>query len=456
MSVSRLKSAVLALVPFALAGLFWRAYPQVLIDADTPRYLANDPMRTATYPLFLDATYGPALLPLQLLLFAISLAWLGLYSARFLSWAVSAALVLAIGANPYLWELQATIMSEALTTPILTVIVGCVVGFIYGGRSCALIAAAVLCGVATSIRPPCAALLAVPVLAAVLAPKVERRMRLLAIVLLAWTAPVVAERAYSYAVHGNEVGSPIGRHAFMKAAIIEAPRTSTRSSDPLDRLVVNALNDDLEPVRRTIAAAPDWHVRYILLTNYEACLAWACGDKLFAGTNRPRKDIDHALFNAGWTRLKGNPAGYLNLTGTEYLRMWLLHPRKHPDLAPEYNAFLAVHSPLPFQLQLGVEGRPTAPDEVSGLFRINRLAFASVGMLAALMTVVAAFTRGRLLSRAALPLLLAGQAVLVLSAFAAVGLPRYAMGMWPVLIAGIWFATVGIVQRREIAHEYSS
>jgi hypothetical protein len=129
--------------------------------------------------------------------------------------------------------------------------------------------------------------------------------------------------------------------------------------------------------------------------------------------------------------------------------MWLLHPRKHPDLAPEYNAFLAKAAPLPFQSQLGVESRPTTPDQVSGLYRVNRVVFALVGLLAALMTIVAVMGRDRILQRVAAPLLLGGQAVLVLSAFMAVGLPRYAMGMWPLIISGIWLAILGAVNGRK-------
>ena len=436
---------ILSIVPFGMAAAWWWLHPQLLLDADSPRYLAGDPMRTATYPLFLDAFNGRFLLPLQLALFAGSLSWLALYAGRFLRLPATAALVLAIGANPYLWELQSTVMSEALTTPILTIIVGCIVGFVSTRRAAPILAAAFLCGLAATIRPPALALLIVPVSTILLAPGLDRRFRLLAVVLGFWAAPVVAERAYSRAVHGDQLSSPLGRCAFMKAAVIDAPRTVPRTSDPLDRLLVNALNDDFAPVRRTIAAAPNWHIRYILLTNYETCAAWPCGDLILKDVQRPRPDIDRALFNAGIDRLKGNPAGYLQLSVTEYFRMWLLHPRKHPDLALEYNAFLAGASPLPFQHQLLAEGRPTPPEEVSPAMRLNRVIFASVGILAALLTIVAAAFHRAGLSRMSLPLLLGGQAILVLSALTAVGLPRYAMGVWPVIIAGILLAGLALL-----------
>ena len=78
--VHRLERGVLALIPFGIALAFWSSHPNLIIDADTPRYLANSPFRTATYPLFLDLAEGPILLPLQLLLLAQP--WPGWQSIR--------------------------------------------------------------------------------------------------------------------------------------------------------------------------------------------------------------------------------------------------------------------------------------------------------------------------------------------------------------------------------------
>ena len=68
--------------PIWIALAFWSSHPNLIIDADTPRYLANSPFRTATYPLFLDLAEGPILLPLQLLLLAAALAWVAIYTSK--------------------------------------------------------------------------------------------------------------------------------------------------------------------------------------------------------------------------------------------------------------------------------------------------------------------------------------------------------------------------------------
>jgi hypothetical protein len=162
----------------------------------------------------------------------------------------------------------------------------------------------------------------------------------------------------------------------MKAGVIDAPPVAARSPHPLDQRLARALNEDFEPVRRVINKAPDRGVRYILLTNYEACFAWVCGDGLVEAFPLRRSEIDRAMFKVGFARLASNPLAYLELTATEYHRLWLLHPRKHPELAETYNAFLAREAPLPFQSLLGHEGQPTPASEQNPLLRINRAAFA--------------------------------------------------------------------------------
>jgi hypothetical protein len=428
-----------------MAFAVWWVHPTIGFDTDSPRYLANSPMRTATYPLFLDAVNGPALLPIQLLLFAAALSWLAIQSSRFLPWIVSAAMVLAIAANPYVWQLQGTIMSEALTTPLLTLIVGCIVAFAMTQRAGPAIAAGLLCGIATTIRPPLLLFVLAPLCAVWIAPNLTGRIRLSAIILLVWLAPIGMERLYSRAVHGSELTSPLGRNIFMKAAIIDGPATTVRSADPLDRRLVQALNQDFEPVRRAIDKAQDRDVRLILMTNYESCAGYPCANSVVAGFHRSEADIHRHLLKVGVARLESNPLGYLELAASEYPRMWLLHPRKVPELARKYNAFLAREAPLPFQSLLGVEGQPTPEAEQKPIYLLNRIAFAGIGIVAALMTIGFVFWRRGALTQAAFSLLLGTEAVLVFSTFFGVGLPRYAMGMWPTLIAGELLGLAGLL-----------
>ncbi len=141
----------LALVPLILAMAVWAMTPSIGINADSPRYLAGSAMRTATYPIFLDLVNGAALLPMQLFLFAGSLSWFAIYVGRYLAFWLTALLTVAIAINPYVWQLQGTILSESLTTPLLTIIAGCLIAFSIAGRSGPMVAAALLSGLAVTI-----------------------------------------------------------------------------------------------------------------------------------------------------------------------------------------------------------------------------------------------------------------------------------------------------------------
>jgi hypothetical protein len=442
---------LLALLPFCMALVFWWFHPAITIDADSARYLAASPMRSATYPLFLKLANGPTLLPIQLFLLAASLSWLAAYTRRFLPWTACAVLVLLVALNPYVWQLQSSIMSEALTLPLLTLVLGCIVGFSVTRRPGPIIAASFLAGVATSVRPPLVPLVLAPLAAVSLAPRFGARLKHIVMVLLAFAAPVAAERLYSEAVHGSEATSPLSRTLFMKAAVLDGPPTTIAANDPLDDRLIRFVNQDFEPARRTIDKASDRDVRYILLSNYEACAWLACISDIIDGSHVTEAELHRHMFRVAIARLTSNPWAYLQLVATEYHRIWLLHPRKHPGIAPKYNAFLARNSPLPFQAQMGEEGQPTPQSEQKQILRLNRAAFASLGILAALMTLGLLCWHRSSLHRAALALLLGTEAILVFSAFVGVGFPRYAMGIWPTLIGGVLFGILGLFGSFEAA-----
>lgn len=443
--VNKVEIVILAIIPCCIAIAVWWLHPQIAFDTDSPRYMAASPMRTATYPLFLRATYGPALLPIQLLLFAAALSWLALYSSKFLSWVVSAAMVLAMAANPYVWQLQGTVMSEALTTPLLTIIVGCLLGFTATNRPSLAIIAGLLCGIATTARPSLFPLILTPLCAVWIGRTLPARGWLCVVILVAFMVPIAIERLYSHAVHGAELTSPMGRQLFMKAAVIDAPPSAMNSTDPLDRELVQELNNDYAPVRRLLDTTKDRDVRLILLTNYEGCAGWGCFTNVWARFGVPEAELHRHLFRIGLARLESNPLGYLKLTASEYPKMWLLHQRKLPTIAPKYNAFLANERPIPFQRELGEEGQPTPASQQKRILFINRVAFATIGLLAALMTIGFAFWRRQPRARAALCLLLGTQGVLIFSAFVGSGLVRYAMGMWPTVIAAELLGIVALL-----------
>ncbi|HEY7006423.1 MAG TPA: hypothetical protein VH392_08055, partial [Sphingomicrobium sp.] len=117
-----LLGALLA-APILAAIAFYIIQRQPIITTDSPEYLHWAPIRTSVYPLFLMVVGGPFVLPLQFLLFGLSVSWLVQYVYRFYGNILLVALLcVALLINPYIWKLQASVVSEAITTPLLVIL----------------------------------------------------------------------------------------------------------------------------------------------------------------------------------------------------------------------------------------------------------------------------------------------------------------------------------------------
>ena len=88
-------------------------------------------------------------------------------------------------------------------------------------------------------------------------------------------------------------------------------------------------------------------------------------------SNMPEPELHRRLATIGRARLSTNLTGYLELSVTEYARLWLLHPRKVRALAMNYNAFLAREAPIPFERQLGEIAQPTPASEQKQLYQLK-------------------------------------------------------------------------------------
>lgn len=428
----------LVAVPILLALAFFAILQTVQLDGDSPCYLQWCPKRTSVYPTFLDLIGLRLLLPVQLALFAAAASWLAWYSFKlFDSLLLSAALTLGTLANPYLWQLQGSVMSEALTTPLLIVLLGCVLGYA-AKRQASLLAVAAFCaGLAAAARPSLLPVVAMPLVAAgFLGSSARGKLSLIGLCIAAWLAPIAADRIYTRAMLGERKTSLAGRHMFAKAALIEAPPLDRSLMARVDRKLADIVERDFAVVRQTLKPLRG-NVRDVVRLNYEVCIQYACGDSATRGLRLPRSELDDGLFRVGLARIEQNPRGYLSLGWDNYRGLWLLHPRKHPDLAREYNAYLGAASPLPFQQFLGEEALPVPDDQQHGLYRIDRALLAMIGLALPLLFVVLVpmlWRRKEPLLVVALSAIVGLEAVLVFAALFGVGIPRYVMGMWPVVV----------------------
>lgn len=438
----------LIIFPFLIALSFWVVLPAILIDTDSEMYLNNDPFRTATYPLFLDMFDLRTILPVQLFLFPIAVTLLILLTRKNINCFILSVVCVAIVSNPYVWLLHGTIMSEALVTPILTLLVGLFILFFALKSTPVLAVIAILGGIATTIRPPMI-FFSIGVLTAIwLVHHGTSRTRLTLLAMLLWIVPIAAERAYSFVKHGEKLASPVGRSLFMKAALLSGPDLPPATQDPLDQRLTKALNKDFAPVRDLLSKTERLPIRMTLTSTYEACAGYGLCTKIFLGSaTRDEAKLAVHFKAAAVPRIKANFGDYLLLNLQDYLGLWLLHPRKTPQLAESYNLFLLKHSPLPFQAEILEYGQATPKSEQSRIFTFNRIVFAFIGLLAALLIPILYFYRRNRYAAVALSLLIGVQAVLILGSFLGTALPRYAMGLWPALISAEIIGLAGIIRQ---------
>jgi hypothetical protein len=443
----------LLVAPMIAAIAVYIVQRQPLIGTDSLEYLRWDPIRTSVYPLFLKIVRGPFILPVQLLMFALSVSWLVRYVYRlYRNILLVALLCAAILGNAYLWKLQVSVGSEAITTPLLVIFLGLIAGYLAKKRLSAALVASVIAGVLAAARPSNFPLLVVPAIVVFLASgsHVHRKLKIACLCFAISLTPVIADKLVTRAVHASETTTLLGRHTFAKAALIDAPPLPVQSN-PVDRRLAELAERDFQPIRSVLHSLSDQpRILNIVSLGYETCVERACTDTALPGWSISPAKLDQARFRVGLARLKENPSGYLALTLREYETIWSLNPRKDPAVAKDLNGYLSRASPLPDQ-QLIAAGwfDPVGPGEYSRSAGLLRSLFILLGIFTGLLTILLGalqFRRGvHPLLTVSFVNLLSVQLVLVFCCFVGIGIPRYTMGMWPMLAAALAFLAAALI-----------
>ena len=443
----------LLIAPIIAAIAVYIVQRQPLIGTDSIEYLNWDPIRTSVYPLFLKVVRGPFVLPVQLLIFALSVSWLVQYVYRLYGNILLVALLCAaIIGNAYLWKLQVSVGSEAVTTPLLVILVGLLAGYLAQRRASTALVASAIAGVLAAARPSNFPLLVIPPIVVFVSSGSpgHRKLKIACLCLGIALIPVIADKLVNRAVHGSQTTSLIGRHTYAKAVLIDAPPLPL-PSNPVDRRLADLAQRQFQPIRsvlHSVANRPT--ILNIVSVGYETCVERACTDTALPRWPISPAKLDEARFRVGLARLKENPSGYLKLTLREYRTLWLLNPRKDPSIAHELNAYLAEAAPLPDQQLIAARWfDPVSPGEYSRSSGMIRSAFALLGIIAGILTILLGALQ---LRKTAHPLLTASfvnllsvQLVLVFCCFVGIGIPRYTMGMWPMLGAALAFLAAAVI-----------
>ncbi len=431
----------LALLPWML----WTTPEMTLLQPDSSSYMSFDSVRSAGYPVFIDAVQRIGI-PIakigypQVALFVLSLLFLGYALASTTSsWFLSALAVFAAGGNPILNQYHFVVLTESIFVSATVAICAAIVLSIYAYRERWIWLLAGLIGLAVVVRPVGYAFVPVLLLVAV-AHGCQRELHVKRF-LLAALLPVVAfiglERAAHWAYHGEDRSSLMGLHLFAKAGMVEAPTANPYSSDDPRSPVWQALEHDLEPVRRVIREAPEFGVRLYLLTAYEVFTQYRFGREVILPASRqlaiPPPEV---MQQVGLARLAQAPMAYVWLVWQHYRGLWTLYAASHPSTSKAANAYIQELRPLPL---VEPDDRLNAPVPASRLARFVQPVFLAVWLttLAVPIAALVQLIRRRALSpelsvTAILALMINGNFLLV--ALFGVSTLRYTIAMWPAMV----------------------
>lgn len=417
-----------------------------MLEPDSPSYIDFAGIRGLAYPLFLYVLRSLGLsleavlwVQLTLNLATIPVLFAALYRAVGNSW-IPTLIVLLAFVNPEVAKYHAKIMSESLFLTVLTLYIAAFLSFLDRPSRKTLACAALLAAAAVTVKSVGWAFVVLLCLAAV-ASIVRRpgRAAMSAAFLIPIALVLAVEGVASRIVHGPDRASLAPRHVFAKAGMIEADIPADRLAAGPNAGLHRALEEDAATIRRLIARAPTPEIARFLTVNYEVFLQYE-----FALAERrqiaQRGGLDTLLMDSGRERIRHGWAGYADLAFRHYLSLWMLYGTSHPALYEQTAAFLEAERPLPFEDSIVAFREPIEPAGVKAV--IARPVIALSGVVTFVMAglgLLWIFRPGGLsplwASAGLLALGLHGYCLLV--ALAGVGIPRYLLGVWPLLACAL-------------------
>ncbi len=347
---------ILALLAVAYVAFHW-SNPMTPFP-DSGGYIEFSPVRTAGYPVFIDAVeavFGSvdAVPKVQLVIAAAAVAFLGWSIFRAFGTVLFAlAPVAMLMLFPQIPDAHGGILTESLFISLLCALAGCVALTTRRPTWYWIAAAALACGLAIAIRPAGVSLLIVwPLLFWLIWRRCDgRRMAALA---LAAIVPIafclIVESVLWRAYHDSESRPNLSyRHLFAKALIIESEPSL---SDPELARVVSMGREVMAPGRELIAAAPSHYARTRLLVDFEVAAQHSAYRGIFQpGINAiaEARGIDEydVLGKVIRPAMLSAPVAWFKNALAHYLGLWFPYwAYISPEILAEYQAYIQSAEP---------------------------------------------------------------------------------------------------------------
>ena len=346
---------LLALLAVGYVAFHWS--DPVTLAPDSGGYLRFSEHRTAGYPLFLRAVEAllgttDAAQKVQLSIAAAAFAFLGWSVHRaFRSPFFALAPVVALMLYPRIADLHGYILTESIFISLLCLLIGCIVLSAHRPTWQWMAVAALVCGLAITVRPAALSLLVVwPFLFWLTWKRCEgRRLALAAAVVAPIALCLVAENVIWHVSHDSDSRPNLAdRHLFAKALIIE-PGPSL--SDPELAGIVAMGRDVMAPGRELIAGAPSHYARTRLLVDFEVAAQHSTYSRVFSPAVREvasRRGLDEfdLLAQIGRPAMLSAPVAWTRNALAHYLGLWFPYwAYVSPTILQEYQEYIASAEP---------------------------------------------------------------------------------------------------------------
>ena len=330
---SRLDVLFPYLLLLAVAASFWLWDRTTYHTSDSPSYLAFDPWRTATYPLFLEAVaalFGTVavIAQIQLVLAAIALVFFGLAMRRAFNAPLAALVLVAFLGNwPHLTLQHSHIMTESLFVSCSYVLLGFLMLLLRRPSWSMAASASLACGLAITLRPAGATLAPLLVVALWLIwhQCAEGRRAIVVALILPAALCVWGESALWKAYQNQPSRSNLAnKHLFAKALLIAPAPTVTDAE--LAHVIAHG-REVMALGRELVENAPSLQVKIYLLSQFEQTAQNATYVRAIAplmhsvAVARGQTDMD-LRGEAGREVMMSEPAAWLGNGLTHYWGMW--------------------------------------------------------------------------------------------------------------------------------------
>ena len=454
-------------LPF-LAFLFWFYFSseEYFLYPDSPGYLSFSPYRTAGYPLFLMifqkldiSLHAVSLVQLTLYNIAVSFVMYSMRQASMPKFLVVLAFI-GLALNPYLTQLHFSILTDSLFVTLILMIIASLILFLNNKDSIYLLSLGIFIGLTIAIRPSAYSLAPFLVLVIVVGCLYQRRINIK--YFLAGFLPLLflifGEIFIYHSFHQQAVGrnTMLSIHLFGKGAMLQPDKVSFSGpmKKELKKLDIK-VDRAMKPVRSLIENAPNKEIANYLQRHYEVFAQYQLLSKERSLLAQSAGVHNEELLTAwGLSRIKNDISGYLSLTFNHYQSLWLIDSKRYPPNAKKLDQYLQQSRPLPYESKPSNYIEHSQPNNIAYLIRFIMI------FLFLLTTLSSLFLLKKIccMQLPSYPIILSGLLSLaihgnfLLTALIGVGMKRYALDMWPMLVIAaisiIWMCDLLIKKKR--------